>query len=195
VCKTCCCRLSRSKQRHAWKESSWKVGSRFVKFSNKVSLWLGGDIQENSAPKLTKTNLKLWADISPQKKSIYWVYVPGVDPNQKPKSIQNLILCLLISIPKCIELNSELVLVLDLVWVHTRDPDPICTFFGVWLWEIRKKWRRDFFAIVYFDVSKIVVFIVKKYLSKGITIFEIIFKFKVESFFFFFYFFLNLSIN
>ena len=34
---------------------------------------------------------------------------------------------LLISITKCIELNSELILVW--VWAHTRDPDPIYTFF------------------------------------------------------------------
>ena len=33
---------------------------------------------------------------------------------------------LLISVPKCLELNSELIL----VWVYTREPDPICTFLG-----------------------------------------------------------------
>jgi hypothetical protein len=40
----------------------------------------------------------LLADISPKKKSIYWVLVPGVNPNQnpKPKSIQNLILYILV---------------------------------------------------------------------------------------------------
>ncbi len=38
---------------------------------------------------------------------------------------------LLISIPKCIEFNSESKsnLILAWVWVHTQDPDPIYTFF------------------------------------------------------------------
>ena len=36
---------------------------------------------------------------------------------------------LLISLPICIGLNSELILVFGLGLVHTRDPDPIYTFF------------------------------------------------------------------
>jgi len=36
---------------------------------------------------------------------------------------------LLISIPKCIELNSELILVLGFGLGHTRDPYPMYTFF------------------------------------------------------------------
>ena len=39
---------------------------------------------------------------------------------------------LLISIPKCIELNSESKpkIIVIWVWVPNRDPDPIYTFFG-----------------------------------------------------------------
>jgi len=37
---------------------------------------------------------------------------------------------LLKSIPKCIELNSELILVWVMVWVHTRDPNQNILFLG-----------------------------------------------------------------
>ena len=44
---------------------------------------------------------------------------------------------MLISIPKCIELNSkfkpEIILVLDLCLDVTQDPDPIYSFFLVWM--------------------------------------------------------------
>jgi len=47
---------------------------------------------------------------------------------------------LLISIPKFIELNSESKpeLILVLVWVSTRDPDPIYIFFGSKMSDINK---------------------------------------------------------
>jgi hypothetical protein len=44
---------------------------------------------------------------------------------------------LLISTPKCTELNSEskAKLILVWVWVHTWDPDPIYTFLGGKVWS------------------------------------------------------------